>query len=56
MTSPQEGTQVPIMYIGRSHPWKTSNGSHPLSAFAEQLILNARKGSGCQRHCEISEN
>ena len=56
MKSLQEGTQVPITHIGRSHPSKTSNGSHPLSVFAEQLILNARKGSGCQRHCEISEN
>ena len=34
---------------------KKINGSHPLNAFAKQSILNIRKGSGCQRHCQISE-
>ena len=51
----QEGTQVPVTHIGQSHPAKTFNGSHPLNVFAEQLILNACKGSGCQKHCQISE-
>ena len=51
----QEGTQVPVTHIGQSHPAKTFNGGHPLNVFAEQLILNACKGSGCQKHCQISE-
>ena len=55
MTSIQEGTQVPVTHVGQSHPAKTFNGSHPLNVFAEQPILNAWKGSGCQRHCQISE-
>ena len=40
---------------GQSHPAKTFNGSHPFNDFAKHPILNARKGSGCQRHCQISE-
>ena len=40
---------------GQSHPAKTFNGSHPLNNFSKDPILNARKGSGCQRHCQISE-
>ena len=55
MTSIQEGTDVPVTHVGQSHPAKTCDSSHPLNAFAEQPILNARKGSGCQRHCQISE-
>ena len=55
MTSVQEGTQVPVTHVGLSHPAKTFNGSHLLNVFAEQPILNAWKGSGCQRHCQISE-
>ena len=55
MTSHQEGTQVPVTHIGQGHPAKTFNGSHPLNAFAEQLILDARKDSACQRHCKVSE-
>ena len=51
----QEGTGVPVTNVGQSHPAKTFNGNHPLNAFAEQSILDAWKGSGCQRHCEISE-
>ena len=41
MTELQEDTQVPITHIGQSHPAKTFNGSHPLNAFVEQLVLNA---------------
>ena len=48
-------TQVPVTHIGQSHPAKTFNSSHPLNVFAEQLILNTWKGSGCQRHYQISE-
>ena len=52
MTSIHEGIQVPITHLGQSHPAKTFNGSYLLNVFAEQLNL---KGSGCQRHCQISE-
>ena len=55
MTTIQEGTQVCITHVGQSHPAKTFNGSHPLNVFAEQPILNAWKGSRCQRHYQISE-
>ena len=55
MTSIQEVNQVPVTHVGQSHPAKTFNGSHPLNAFAKQPILNAWKGSACQRHCQISE-
>ena len=54
MKSLQEGTLVPVTHVGQSHPTKTFNSSHPLNVFAEQLILNAWKGSWCQRHCQIS--
>ena len=55
MTSIQEGTQVAVTHVGQSHPAKTFNGSHLLNIFTEQPILNAWKGSGCQRRCQISE-
>ena len=55
MTSIQEVTQVTVTHAEQSHPVKTFNGSHPLNVFVKQPILNAWKGSGCQRHCQISE-
>ena len=55
MVSLQEDTQVPATHIRRCHLAKTFDGSHPLNVFAEQPISNARKGSGYQRHCQISK-
>ena len=55
MTSMQEVIQVCVTHVGQSRPAKTFNGSHPLDVFAKQAILYARKGSGCQRHCQASE-
>ena len=55
MTSIQEVIQVSVIHVGQSHPATTFNGSHPLNVFAKQPILNACKGSGCQRHCQMSE-
>ena len=47
--------QVPATHIGQNYSAKTCNGSHPLNVFAEQPILNAWKGSECQKHCQISQ-
>ena len=55
MTSILEVTQVPVTHVVQSHPAKTFNGIHPLNVFAKLPILNAWKGSGCQRYCQISE-
>ena len=39
----------------KKRPTKTFNDGHSLNAFAEQPNLYARKCSGCQKHCQISE-
>ena len=55
MTSIQEVTQVRVTHVWQSRPGKTFNDSHPLNAFPKQLILNAWKGSACQRHFQVSK-
>ena len=39
----------------QSHPTITLNSGHPLNVFVKQPIVNAWKGCGCQRHCQMSE-